>query len=1647
MFPTALLTTLLLALSVAANPVLVSRSPVSLPLSRRLNLTSAHNLVRHDQNRAQALKLKGAARAAGKPIAERSIIDTQVDNQAVTYLASVQVGSPATTFDLLVDTGSSNTWVGAGTRFRSTSTTKSTGQRVAVTYGSGSFSGTEFIDQVVIGPGLTINSQSIGVASRSTGFAGVDGIIGIGPVDLTIDTLSPDTSSTIPTVTDNLFSQGTISAHEIGILFAPSITGNDLNGVITWGGVDNTLFTGSITFIPVTSTAPSSEFWGIDQTITYGSTTILSQTAGIVDTGTTLVLLASDGFAAYQKATGGVNDRNTGLLKITSAQFSNLQPLVFKTGGATFSLSPNAQLWPRALNTDIGGVANAIYLIVNNLGTPSGEGFDFVNGFAFLERFYSVFDTANNQLYWPPSFSYFLSLLTLCWSPVSLPLSRRLNLTSVHNLVRHDQNRARALKLKGAARAAGSPLAERAVIDEQVDNQAVTYIASVQVGSPATTFELLVDTGSSNTWVGAGTKFKSTSTTKSTGQKVAVTYGSGSFSGTEFIDQVTIAGGLTISQQSIGVASTSEGFEGVDGIIGIGPVDLTLDTLSPATTSTIPTVVDNLFAQGTISSREIGILFAPSITGNDLNGVISWGGPDSAEFTGSITFLPVTKTSPASEFWGIDQTITYAGTTILAETAGIVDTGTTLILLASNGFAAYQKATGAVLDRNTGLLKITSAQFSSLQPLTFTAPGANPCGLVPDAQAWPRALNTDIGGVAGAIYLIVNDLGTPSGEGFDFVNGFAFLERFYSVFDTANNRVGFAETQFTVMLAATILATLYLIICVAANPVLVNRAPVVLPLARRLNFTSVHNLVRHDQNRAKALKLKGAAKAAGQPDSQAAVTSSQVDNQAVTYVASVGVGNPATQYDLIVDTGSSNTWVGAGKAFARTSTTSSTINLVSVTYGSGSFSGREVTDQVSIAPGLTISKQSIGVADESEGFEGVDGIIGSSSHQRNSLNAFSIGPVDLTEGTLIPSIFSTIPTVTDNLFSQGTIPAHEIGISFQPSITGNDLNGEITWGGTDATKFIGSITFIPITSTSPANEFWGIDESISYAGQTILSTTAGIVDTGAKATLKFRAPTRNPIGTTLVLLATDGFDAYQAATGAVLDQTTGLLTLTAAQFSNLQNLDFTTGGATFSLTPNAQLWPRALNTDIGGIAGNIYLIVNDLGTPSGEGLDFINGFAFLERFYSVFDTAGKQVGFAPTLFTDATMFSSAFLATLLLSLSVAASPVVVNKSPVSLPLSRRLNLTSVHNLVRHDQNRAKALKSRGNSKPVGARRSEDAVIDSSVDNQAVTYVASVGVGNPPTQYNLIVDTGSSNTWVGAGKAYGPTSSRSGPVDVVSVTYGSGSVIGFEWIDEVTIAPSLVIPNQSIGGALLDGGFSGYDGILGLGPVDLTEGTLLLSPTSTIPTVTDNFFSRGSIPADEIGISFEPSITGNDLNGEITWGGTDAAKFTGTITYIPITSTSPAKDYWGIDQSITYAGQTILSTTAGVVDTGTTLILIASNGFAAYQAATGAVLDPTTQLLKITAAQFGNLQNLNFNAGGTTFALTPNAQIWPRSLNTDIGGTAGSIYLIVNNLGTPSGGGLDFINGFAFLERFYSVYDTANKRVGLATTPFTTATTN
>ena len=49
--------------------------------------------------------------------------------------------------------------------------------------------------------------------------------------------------------------------------------------------------------------------------------------------GTTLILIATDAFNKYQKATGGVPDSATGLLRITSDQFVNLQSIFLNVNG------------------------------------------------------------------------------------------------------------------------------------------------------------------------------------------------------------------------------------------------------------------------------------------------------------------------------------------------------------------------------------------------------------------------------------------------------------------------------------------------------------------------------------------------------------------------------------------------------------------------------------------------------------------------------------------------------------------------------------------------------------------------------------------------------------------------------------------------------------------------------------------------------------------------------------------------------------------------------------------------------------------------------------------------------------------------------------------------------------------------------------------------------------------------------------------------------------------------------------------------------------------------------------------------------------------------------------------------------------------
>jgi len=239
----------------------------------------------------------------------------------------------------------------------------------------------------------------------------------------------------------------------------------------------------------------------------------------------------------------------------------------------------------------------------------------------------------------------------------------------------------------------------------------------------------------------------------------------------------------------IGVATSSSGFDGVDGILGVGPEDLTSGTISGQ--SQFPTVVQNAASEGLIPSTLLGVYFAPTTTENDnTNGEIDLGGIDTSKTTSAVSYAPVSGAD--TRWWGINVPVTV-GSSSLGSFSGIVDTGTTLIILPQTVYNAWIKAIpSASVDNESGLVKFPKSSLNSVPNITFTV-GGTAFTLNKFAQLVEQGLYSAFGLSSSNYYAWITNGGTDV-QDVNFIIGQKFLERFYSVFDTNNNRVGFATT-------------------------------------------------------------------------------------------------------------------------------------------------------------------------------------------------------------------------------------------------------------------------------------------------------------------------------------------------------------------------------------------------------------------------------------------------------------------------------------------------------------------------------------------------------------------------------------------------------------------------------------------------------------------------------------------------------------------------------------------------------------------------------------------------------------------------------------------------------------------------------------
>jgi hypothetical protein len=269
---------------------------------------------------------------------EVAALPAQYDAQ---YLCQVQIGTPPQTLVLNFDTGSSDFWVFSSETPRnlirgqtvfnigaSSTAEQIEGATWSIRYGDGSFSsGSVYRDVVTIGD-VTVQSQAINSAAQiSASFSqntNQDGLVGLAMSS--INTVRPQR-------------QRTFFDNAMDDLAMPLFTAN-LNkaaaGSYTFGVIDTTEFEGDLTFVAANTTLG---FWAVtvDSMRVGDSGPSLGATEGIVDTGTTLLLMSQDVVEAYygQVPSAQFDPRNMGFMFDCNAELPSLH---FSIGAADFEI-------------------------------------------------------------------------------------------------------------------------------------------------------------------------------------------------------------------------------------------------------------------------------------------------------------------------------------------------------------------------------------------------------------------------------------------------------------------------------------------------------------------------------------------------------------------------------------------------------------------------------------------------------------------------------------------------------------------------------------------------------------------------------------------------------------------------------------------------------------------------------------------------------------------------------------------------------------------------------------------------------------------------------------------------------------------------------------------------------------------------------------------------------------------------------------------------------------------------------------------------------------------------------------------------------------------------------------------------------------
>lgn len=321
------------------------------------------------------------------------------------------------------------------------------------------------------------------------------------------------------------------------------------------------------------------------------------------------------------------------------------------------------------------------------------------------------------------------------------------------------------------------------------------YYGVISIGTPPQDFTVLFDTGSSNLWVPSihcsffdlacwlhrRYNSKKSSTFVKNGTEFSIRYGRGSLSGYISGDTVSVAG-LPVPGQQFGEAVKQPGITFAvarfDGVLGMAYPSISVANVTP--------VFDTAMAAKLLPQDVFSFYISRDPTAA-VGGELMLGGTDPKYYTGDLHYVNVTRKA----YWQMKLSGVDVGNQLTLCKAGcqaIVDTGTSLIVGPMEEIRALHKAIGA-LPLLMGEYWINCEKIPSLPVVSFII-GGKMYNLTGEDYVMKE---TQMGSSICLSGFMAMDIPPPAGP--LWILGDVFIGKYYTVFDRAADRLGFAPAK------------------------------------------------------------------------------------------------------------------------------------------------------------------------------------------------------------------------------------------------------------------------------------------------------------------------------------------------------------------------------------------------------------------------------------------------------------------------------------------------------------------------------------------------------------------------------------------------------------------------------------------------------------------------------------------------------------------------------------------------------------------------------------------------------------------------------------------------------------------------------------